>query len=271
MPELPEVETVRTVLAPTLLKRKVVQVVISDLKVLGNGTPAQFTYGILQKTITKMTRRGKYLTVHFNNGNRVVIHLRMTGVLTVNHPQDPVARHTVMLWVLDNGDQMRFADDRGFGRFWLIHDGQPDISGQQKLGVEPDKVTAEYLQQKFARRSLAVKSLLLDQAIVAGIGNIYSDEICFRTGILPTRAGNSLTPDEYSRLADNIKTTIAEFINNHHVTLTEYRKSEGKSYQTDKYLQVYGHADDPCPNCGTKLCGTRINGRSSVYCPRCQK
>lgn len=271
MPELPEVETVRTVLAPTLNKRKVVQVVISNLKVLGNGTPAQFTYGILQQTITKLTRRGKYLTVHFANGNRVVIHLRMTGVLTVNHPTDPVARHTVMLWVLDNGDQLRFADDRGFGRFWLIRDGQPDLSGQQKLGVEPKNVTAEYLQQKFARRTLAVKSLLLDQAIVAGIGNIYSDEICFRAGIAPMRPGNSLTPNEYARLATTIPAVIAEFITNHHVTLTEYRKSEGKSYQTDRYLQIYGHAGQPCPHCGTTLNGTRLNGRSSVYCPNCQK
>ena len=269
MPELPEVETVKNALEPQLIGRQITRVTVTLPKIIA-GDAGQFAKQLTGQSITGLSRRGKYLTIHLQSGDQVVLHLRMTGCLTVEPAAEPTAKHTHLTWTLDNQTQLRFADLRQFGKFWYQPRGSADHSGQQKLGPEPTQVTADYLQQKLTKRQRAIKTLLLDQSIVAGIGNIYSDEICFRAGILPTTPGCALTTAQINQLTATIPAVITQFIAHHHVSFAEYAASRGTSYQNDAHLQVYGRAGQPCLTCGTTLTGARLDGRSTVYCPTCQ-
>ncbi|MCQ2382836.1 MAG: DNA-formamidopyrimidine glycosylase [Clostridia bacterium] len=271
MPELPEVETVRSVLVPLVVGQTVAKVTINLPKVVANLTPAEFIKKMTGQTITNFTRRGKFLTLHLKNDARVVVHLRMTGTLIIENQDAVYDKHTNLILTFSNGQELRFVDSRGFGHWWYFEPNQTDTSGQQLLGPEPDTVTLAYLQEKINTRNTALKTLLLDQHIVAGIGNIYADEICFRACIRPTRKGNSLTTAELQRLCQFIPAVITEFIQFHHVPYAVYAQSKGTSYQNDANLQVYGRAKKPCLKCGHPLIGTRINQRSSVYCEYCQK
>lgn len=271
MPELPEVETVRTVLAPFVVGQTVQKVTVNLPKVVANLTPADFSAKLTGQTIVDWTRRGKFLTLHLQNGAHVVLHLRMTGTLTVEKTTEPCEKHTNLILTLTNGKELRFVDSRGFGHWWYFAPNQTDSSGQLQLGPEPDAVTLTYLQQKISTRNIAIKTLLLDQHLIAGIGNIYADEICFRAQIRPTRKGRSLTTAELQRLCQIIPEVIHEFIQFHHVPFSVYAASKGTSYRNDSRLKVYGRAKKPCLNCGKPLVGTRIGQRSSVYCDHCQK
>lgn len=271
MPELPEVETVRTVLKKYVVSQTIQDVTINLPKVVTNTTPSEFSQKLIGQTILDFTRRGKFLTLHLSDGTQVVIHLRMTGTLTIENATVPCAKHTNLILTFGNGQQLRFIDSRGFGHWWYFASGQADTSGQTTLGPEPEQVTLNYLQEKLLSRNVALKTLLLDQHIVAGIGNIYADEICFRAGILPTRKGCTLSMDELKRLHQQIATVIQEFIQFHHVPFAVYQQSKGTSYQNDANLRVYGRAGLPCLKCGQPLIGTRIGQRSSVYCAHCQK
>ena len=141
------------------------------------------------------------------------------------------------------------------------------------MGLEPfdQKFGAEYLQDKLGRRKKAIKECLLDQSVIAGIGNIYSDEILFRAKIRPARPANSLTEEEWQRLAAEIPKCLSYFIEKNRISPEEYLQGKGQDYRNTPFLQVYGHGGEPCQNCGTTLVRTVISGRSSVYCPACQK
>ena len=170
--------------------------------------------------------------------------------------------------------ELRFSDTRRFGRFWLIQFGEEDTySGIGKLGLEPlaAECNAEYLQSKFAKRKKTIKECLLDQSVVAGIGNIYSDEILFRVKIIPTRPANSLTSEEWQRLAAEIPECLSYYIDKNRITPKDYLQTKGQDYRNTPFLQVYGHAGELCRNCGTMLVRTVIGGRSSVFCPHCQE
>lgn len=271
MPELPEVETVRTVLSPFVVGQTITHVAVNLPKVVANLTPAQFEKIMTGQTIANFTRRGKFLTLHLQSGDYVVVHFRMTGTLTVENPDVPQEKHTNLVLTFANGKELRYIDYRGFGHWWYFNQGAADTSGQQLLGIEPPMVTLDYLQHTIAKRQTALKTLLLDQHIIAGIGNIYADEICFRARIRPTRRGSSLTTAELERLATIIPSVIAEFIQFHHVPFEVYAESKGTSYQDDSHLAVYGRAKLPCQNCGQPLTGIRIGQRSSVFCEHCQK
>ncbi len=271
MPELPEVETVRAVLLPLVVGQKISATKVNLPKILVNITPADFAQNLIGQTITKFTRRGKFLTLHLDSGASVVIHFRMTGTLTIEEPNTPCDKHTHIILTFANQQQLRFIDSRGFGHWWYFEAGQTDTSGQLLLGPEPDQITFDYLKAKLTKRQTALKTLLLDQHIVAGIGNIYADEICFRTQIRPTRRGASLSDTELQRLLDTIPAVIHEFIQIHRVPFAVYRQSKGTSYQKDTHRAVYGRKGQPCQKCGHPLQGTRIGQRSSVFCEHCQK
>lgn len=197
----------------------------------------------------------------------------MTGCLLVTPPDYPMEKHTHIIMQLNSKTELRFSDTRRFGRFWLIQSGEEDTySGIGKLGLEPfdENLTAEYLQSKFGKRKKAIKECLLDQSVVAGIGNIYSDEILFRAEICPDRSAGSLTAEEWQRLAAEIPACLSYFTLKNHITPEDYLQTKGQDYRNTPFLQVYGHNDEPCPRCGEALIRTVIGGRSSVYCPHCQ-
>ena len=147
------------------------------------------------------------------------------------------------------------------------------VTGMDKLGLEPfdTGMTWKYLRDKLGGRRICIKEGLLDQGVVAGIGNIYSDEILFASRIYPGREARTLTVAQWKRLAAQIPVTMEYYIEKNEISPEDYLKGRGKDYRNTPYLRVYGQKEKPCPNCQTRLEGTRIGGRSSVYCPKCQK
>ncbi|MCM1193770.1 MAG: bifunctional DNA-formamidopyrimidine glycosylase/DNA-(apurinic or apyrimidinic site) lyase [Blautia sp.] len=273
MPELPEVETIRRVLEPQIKGSAVTTVAVNRPDVIAHPAADDFCKLLVGQTVSAMTRRGKFLGIELESGDYILLHLRMTGCLLVTSADYPQEKHTHVIFHLDNGKELRFSDTRRFGRFWLIRKGETDTySGIERLGIEPfdDSLTRSSLQAQFGKRKKAVKECLLDQSVIAGIGNIYSDEILFAAKIHPARPANSLTAEEWERLAAAIPERLAYFIEKNAITLEEYLESKGQDYRNTPFLQVYGHAGAPCPNCGNTLSRTVIGGRSSVYCEKCQ-
>lgn len=273
MPELPEVETIRRVLEPQIKGLTITAMTVKRPEVIDHPTAEEFCQALTGQTIDTMTRRGKFLSVLLDSGNYFMLHLRMTGCLLLTPADYPLEKHTHIVFHLSSGDELRFSDTRRFGRFWLFRKGESDTySGIDKLGLEPfdGSLTADYLQQHFSKRKKAIKECLLDQSVIAGIGNIYSDEILFASGIYPAKAANSLTAEEWERLSASIPNRLAYFIEKNALTPEEYLESKGQDYRNTPFLQVYGHGGEPCPICGAALCRMTVGGRSSVYCPKCQ-
>lgn len=274
MPELPEVETVRQILLPQLAGRKVVRLELNRPDIVVHPTPGAFTAAVEGATIAGMERRGKYLSIMLDSGAKIVLHLRMTGCLLITPPNYPKEKHTHLIFHLDNGDELRFIDPRRFGRFWLFRAGEDDsISGAHRLGPEPfdKKINASYLSSTLSGRKRAIKTCLLDQEIIAGIGNIYADEILFATKIRPNRAANTLTAGEWEKLSKTIPLVLRRATEANRMTPEEYLAGKGQDYRNTPTFQVYGHAGEPCPRCGEPLCRIVVAGRSSVYCPLCQE
>ena len=271
MPELPEVETIKNVLKPYIVGRKITAVTVNNASVIATPLPDKFVECLKGKTFSDFSRRGKFLRFHFTSGDTLVLHLRMTGCLTVEDMTAPQEKHTHLVLTFDDGKELRYEDTRRFGRFWYIEKGVEDtFSGIDKLGVEPDELSFDYLKSNFSRSGKTVKELLLDQNIIAGVGNIYSDEICFRAKILPEKKGKDLSNEDLSRLCVAIPEAITYFVEKNQISFEDYLRTKGKTYRNTPFLQVYGRSKQPCPICKTLLVGNTIGGRSCVYCPKCQ-
>lgn len=273
MPELPEVEAVKRVVEPQIRGRRIQRVTAHNPKVIARPGAEEFCRLVQGQTFSTVDRRGKFLTLHLESGDRLVLHLRMTGNLLPTPGGHPQEKHTHLVFTLDDGSELRYIDLRRFGRFWLLRAGEEDcFTGIDRLGPEPfdPAFDAAYLAGQLARRKRAVKECLLDQSIVAGIGNIYADESLFAARICPTRPANTLTQEEVARLARQIPAILRAAIQGKETSPEEYLASGGRNYRGSSFFQVYGHGGEPCPACGAPLCRTVIGGRSSVYCPCCQ-
>lgn len=274
MPELPEVETVRRILEPQLAGRRIEAVELCNAQVIAHPEAEQFTAALKGQRITTVSRRGKFLTFHFKSEDRLTLHLRMTGQLLVTPKEEPLEKHTHLILSLSDGNQLRYIDVRRFGRFWYFQKGETDtLTGQDALGPEPTDpiLTADYLKSKLGRRKKTIKEMLHDQTVVAGIGNIYSDEILFVAGIYPGAKCDALSDDDWGRLASAILEVILWGIEADQMTPEEYLRGKGKEYRNAEHLRVYGRNGQPCPTCGEALYRKVIGGRSSTYCPSCQK
>ncbi len=274
MPELPEVETIKKVLKPQLKGLTITKVTVNRPEVTAYPGADEFCRLLTGQRVSGMMRRGKFLYILLENGGRVILHLRMTGGLLFTPADFPQEKHTHVVFEMSDGRQLRFSDMRRFGRFWLLQNGEVDTySGIAKLGIEPfdDELTAEYLMLRLGKRKKAIKECLLDQSIIAGIGNIYSDEILFTARIHPARPAGSLRQEEWERLVRVIPERLSYFVAKNEITPEEYLKTKGQDYRNTPFLQVYGHAGKACPVCGNLLGRMVIGGRSSVYCPACQE
>lgn len=178
----------------------------------------------------------------------------MTGQLTVVPESEPIEKHTHLIFHLSGGSQLRYIDTRRFGRFWLLRKGEADtVTGQNKLGLEPTDpaITGEYLKTLLGKRKKTVKEMLLDQAVIAGIGNIYSDEILFAAKIYPGTACRILNEYDWDKLAKKIPEIIIWGIESNNMTPDEYLRGKGKEYRNISQLRIYGRAGKPCVRCGT--------------------
>ena len=274
MPELPEIATIKSVIEPQIKGLTIEKIIVRRPEVIAYPTADKFCKAVTGQNISSMKQRGKFLIINLKNESRIILHLRMTGCLLVTPPDYPMEKHTHIIMQLNNRMELRFSDTRRFGRFWLIQKVEEDTySGIDKLGLEPlsSECDAEYLQSRFGNRKKAIKACLMEQSVIAGIGNIYSDEILFRAKIRPSVPANSLTSQEWQCLAVEISECLSYFIEKNSITPEDYLEAKGQDYRNTPFLQVYGHAGEPCPNCGETLIRTIIGGRSSVYCPNCQK
>ncbi|MBR5519912.1 MAG: bifunctional DNA-formamidopyrimidine glycosylase/DNA-(apurinic or apyrimidinic site) lyase [Clostridia bacterium] len=274
MPELPEVEMVRSVLEPQLIGKTIAEATVLRAEVVEYPNAEAFCNGIRGETISQMTRRGKFLSIHTQSGKRIVLHFRMTGILLLTPPAFTPLPHTHLRMKLTDGSELQFSDQRRFGRFWLLEAGESDsFSGIASLGPEPfdAAITPEWLQQGFSGRKRTVKECLMDQTLIAGIGNIYSDELLHRAQIRPNRAAGTLTGEEIRRLCALIAPTMRFFVEKNAIDPSAYLAGNGKDYRNSPYLDVYGRGGKTCRRCGKTLIKQAVGGRGSVWCEGCQQ
>lgn len=273
MPELPEVETVRNVLDPQLRGRRVAEIAAMRPEIVIRPEFSEFRREVVSSVIRGMGRRGKFLLVHLDSGATVILHLRMTGQLLCVPADFPVKPHTHVIFELDGGTELRFTDARRFGRFWLVRAGEEDtFSGIGKLGPEPfdETFSPEYLEQKLGKSTAPVKQKLLDQSVVAGIGNIYGDEALFDAKIRPQTPARGITKKGWKEIAAAVRGVLARAIAGNAVTPSEYLADGGNDYRHNDFY-VYGRGGEPCRVCGTAIERVKISGRTSCYCRKCQK
>lgn len=271
MPELPEVETIVRDLAPLLSHRQIVGVQVWDPLLVRFPQGEDFNRRLTGRIIRKLTRRGKYIVANLSGALTLLVHLRMTGRLLTSLP--PGEKYQRAVFDLDDGTRLWYCDLRRFGDMWAFWPGEEEhLGGFCQLGPEPlsPEFSRQWLVGKFAARKAPVKALLLDQRIVAGLGNIYVDEALFQAGIHPGRRGNSLSKDECRALATAVKGVITQAIQGRGTTFRDYRSGLGTVGEYQQQLQVYGRAGQPCLGCGDLLFKMRIGGRTTVYCPHCQ-
>lgn len=269
MPELPEVETIVRELRPSLEWRTIVAAHVSWPRTIAAPMQdvARFCAGVRGRQVRSVGRRGKFVVLTLDVGS-LLIHLRMSGRLLIV-PRGP-ERHLRMWLELKEGGSLYFYDPRKFGRVWLLDD--PDVVLGQ-LGPEPlaDDFTAEVLADRLRGRRGMLKSLLLNQRFIAGLGNIYTDESLFRAGLHPLRAANSLTIAEVRRLHRAIREVLSEAIEHCGTTFDgAYLRPGGERGEQERHLLVYGRAGQPCIRCGTPIERITVGGRGTHICPRCQ-
>ncbi|MCI2109917.1 MAG: bifunctional DNA-formamidopyrimidine glycosylase/DNA-(apurinic or apyrimidinic site) lyase [Acidaminococcaceae bacterium] len=273
MPELPEVEQVRKTLSPHVVGQTIKEVEIRLPRLIQYPTAEEFAGKLKGKTIESIERRGKYLRLNVGKDTYILVHLRMTGALLAVAKTAPEPDYAKIRFVLTGPEDLWFTDIRTFGTLYLIDHDDKIIEGYATLGPEPvgKGLTADYLEKACLKKTGAIKAVILDQKIVAGLGNIYADEALFAAGILPTRQANKLTKEEYEKLVQAMKKVIAQGIKNHGTTFRNYQDADGHKGDNVRHLMVYGRKAEPCKVCGTALEQIKVAGRGSVYCPHCQK
>ncbi|GAB6181166.1 bifunctional DNA-formamidopyrimidine glycosylase/DNA-(apurinic or apyrimidinic site) lyase [Desulfotomaculum defluvii] len=275
MPELPEVETVVRSLEKHLSGLTITDVDLIKEEVIRLPRTENFMEQIIgRKFQKKLGRRGKYLLIHLTEGLTLVVHLRMTGRLVYCAAEYPMEKHTHVIFHLDNGKHLRFADVRRFGRISLVPTPEVDhFPGIKDMGPEPldEEFSREYLKKEFRRKRTRIKPLLLDQSFVAGLGNIYVDEALHRAKIHPERLAPNLTTREAANLHKSIVEVISEGILHRGTSFRDYVDGEGRTGSFQNHLRVYNREGLPCFNCGKPIERIKVAGRSSYYCPSCQK
>ena len=273
MPELPEVEIIRRSLEKHLLGRQVLDTEIRLPRQIKWPEPDVFTAMVTGRHIVRLGRSGKYLLFYLDNGNELVFHLRMTGRLcyTEQLEQDAYAR---IIFRLDRGGWLIYGDPRTLGAVYALKSGEEQrVQGLAEMGPEPltEAFSAEYLQKMLAGRRTKLKSFLLNQKFIGGIGNIYADEALFTAGLHPLRLAQSLSAQEVLRLHGAVNEVIAAGIADGGTTFRDYRDGEGKKGSHQQRLQVYARKGEPCRRCGTPIEKITVGGRGTHFCPACQK
>lgn len=271
MPELPEVETVKNGLKNKVLNKK-----ITDCKVLYHGIIAypdkeDFIKKIINQTINDIKRRGKFLIFELDDYN-LISHLRMEGKYFIKEPGETLNKHDHVIFTLNNNEELRYNDTRKFGKMHLVKKDELDKSPISKLGLEPwdELLTSKYLKEKLNKKK-AIKTLLLDQSIIVGIGNIYADEILFLSKLNPETLGCNLTNKKLTDIIENTKITLEKAINAGGTTIHSYTAVDGITGRFQQELLVHSRKSEPCPSCKTEILKIVVNGRGTYYCPKCQK
>lgn len=270
MPELPEVETTVQAIQPVLEGHRIDRVLVREHR-LRWPIPKDLATRLQGARVIRVRRRAKYILVDTDCGV-LIIHLGMSGRFCLARPTDSPEKHDHVDIVTDHGDILRYTDPRRFGAMlWTVEDPaqHPLLAG---LGPEPwdPALSGDILFRQSRRRSAPVKTLLMDGAVIVGVGNIYANEALFRAAIRPTRAANRVSRAQYADLLDRVRQVLGEAIAAGGTTLRDFAAGERQAGYFRVSLSVYGRGGQPCTVCGTPLKEVRITNRSTVYCPRCQ-
>jgi formamidopyrimidine-DNA glycosylase len=272
VPELPEVETVVRDLRPRLIGRRLASVEVGPHP-LRRPWSAAWAPLMLGRRFTEVGRRGKWLLLGLDNGACLVVHLGMTGQLTVVPARQPPADHTHLVLGLDRGrEQLRFRDIRRFGSATLVADRAERERFFQEVGLgpEPFELDPGYWRDRLAATNRCLKAVLLDQRVVAGVGNIYADEALFEARLHPARPGRTIGAAEAGRLRRAIVTVLNRAINQRGSSIRNYVDGSGLSGRYQLEFRAYGRTGEPCPRCRQPIRRLRLAGRSTHYCPTCQ-
>lgn len=272
MPEIAEVETVRNTLKRQILNKKIKDVKIYYPKMIESDVN-KFASDLLGKSFIDIKRRGKWLI--FETEDRYLLsHLRMEGKFYLKDILEEKGKHEHVAIIFQDNSTLRYEDTRKFGRMNLIKKEElATTESIAKQGLEPgDKnLTSKYLLEKFKNKKLPIKTVLLDQTIISGLGNIYVNEVMFYAKIDPRRMACSITEEECEKIAIGSAEIIKEAIKMGGTTIKSYTSSLGVTGRFQQKLKVHKKEDEPCPICGTKLENIKIGGRSTYFCPKCQK
>lgn len=267
MPELPEVETIKNELAPWVVGQSFTEVAIVDAKLVCGCSAREVRRGLVGQKIESLERRGKYLIFRLSNSRSLIVHLRMTGVLLLD-PEE-VDRYARAIFHLSNGHRLVFSDRRRLGVLWLVDDASDVIC---KLGPEPldRRFTPDILEQRLSRHHIPIKAALLDQCIVAGIGNMYADEALFAARIHPLRKTDDLSPEEVRTLHNSIRRILRAAIGSKGASVDTYVRPEGELGTAHSDFKVAHKGGEPCPVCGCPIERIVVQNRGTYFCPRCQ-
>ncbi|MFD2639884.1 DNA-formamidopyrimidine glycosylase [Piscibacillus salipiscarius] len=273
MPELPEVETVRRTLKPIIQGKEIVDVLIYYPGIIKEPEDSvAFKHRLLGQHFTDINRLGKFLIFHLTD-DRLVSHLRMEGKYGVYDEDEPIEPHTHIVFKLSNGKELRYRDVRKFGTMHLKEPKDLFTSAPlNKLGVEPfsEDFTTDYLYERLRKTSRKIKPALLDQAIVTGLGNIYVDEVLFKSQIHPERIANTITIEEAKRIQHYTIEVLNEAVEHGGSSIRSYLNSLGEVGLFQLRISVYGKEGEACPSCQTTIEKIKVGGRGTHFCPQCQ-
>ncbi|HET9223211.1 MAG TPA: bifunctional DNA-formamidopyrimidine glycosylase/DNA-(apurinic or apyrimidinic site) lyase [Roseiflexaceae bacterium] len=273
MPELPEVEHAARGLGAQIVGRQIVAVTRLDWERMVETPAAEQFIALLEgREVLAAGRRAKWILLTLDAGWTLALHLRMSGAITVHGSEAQPDTYTHLVLLLDDGRQVFFHDTRKFGRTRLL-----DTAGLAALdaahGLEPltDGFTSEALDERLRKRRARLKPLLLDQKVIAGIGNIYADEALWLAQLHPLRASDSLSDDEIARLHSGIRLALLQGLEHGGSTLRNYRNSYGEAGANQEHFNVYDQQGRPCPRCGTAIEKITVGQRGTHLCPFCQR
>jgi formamidopyrimidine-DNA glycosylase len=267
MPELPEIETIKTELSPWIIGQSFTEVCILDDRIVANGSAEHLQRDLVGQTVECLSRRGKYLLLRLSSGRSLIMHLRMTGSLLLDCREDePYIRAA---FLLSDGHRLVFRDPRRFGLIWLVDNADAVVGS---LGPEPvdDAFGPATLRDKLVRRSIPMKAALLDQRIVAGIGNMYADEALFAARIHPMRRAKDLSAEELQTVCDCIRSVLVAAIACKGASVDTYLRPEGKPGTAHCEFRVAHRGGQACSACGDTIQRIPIQNRGSYFCPTCQ-
>ena len=268
MPELPEVETIKNDLEPLITGSTLERVEFLWHKTLRGMSPESFNKIVDAQRIKGLSRRGKYLIINLESGKMILVHFKMTGSFLLGKRGDSPPEHTRAIIYLNDGRVLFFNDPRKFGRFHLVLPGETPLD---ELGIEPFSAgfTPQKLQGLLSSRRAPIKIALLDQSLIAGIGNMYADEALFVAGIHPLKPANSLSESEIRCLRDAIRAVLREAIKNKGASVVNYFRPSGESGSAHSQFKV-AHRKGRCFGCPGEVRRIVIRGRGTYYCPSCQ-
>jgi formamidopyrimidine-DNA glycosylase len=278
MPELPEVETIRRGLARSVTGKRIEEIEIFDPVLVRQPKVKAFIRRLKGRTITRVARRGKVLLLHLDDGMVWAVHLRMTGRMLYHGKQKPEKDRALRARLTLRGVKTRtearsylwFSDTRRFGEWYLVSRAE-EVPLISRMGPEPLEVSRDEFTRRIKEKERQIKALLLDQAFLGGVGNIYACEALYRAGIHPRRISSDLSYNKINKLYDGLKAVLEASIQAGGSSVRNYRRSDGKEGWFALRLEVYGKEGEPCPRCGGRIVRKEIGSRGTFFCPGCQK